>query len=71
MLHKHKRAAGYDKTKWIPAVCSSICTGEQEAGFKDRMSGRFTGERLIRTPDDLKAFLRDYDIEEKELRREW
>ena len=71
MLRKHKKAAAYDQTKWIPAVRSSICTGEQEAGFKDRVSGKFTGERLIHTPDDLKAFLRDYDIEEKELRREW
>lgn len=72
MFRKNKgAAAAYDRERWIPAVRASICTGEQEAGFKDRMSGKFTAERLIRTPSDLQAFLQAYGIEETELRREW
>ena len=68
---KEPKRLTYDKENQKPVIRCSICTGEQEAGFKDRVSGKFTGERLIHIPDDLKAFLRDYDIEEKELRREW
>lgn len=55
----------------VPVIRSSICTGEQVAGFKDAVSGRFTEIMLIRTAGDLEEFLRAYGLREEELRREW
>ena len=43
----------------IPVIRSSICTGERVAGFKDPVSGNF------------QEFLRRYQVEESEIRREW
>ena len=61
----------YDKTGEIPVIRSSICTGEQVAGFKDPADGRFQEVMLIRNGGDLEEFLRLYDVEESEVRREW
>ena len=43
MFGKRKKpeAIPYDKSGKIPAIRSSICTGEQVAGFKDLASGKF------------------------------
>ncbi|MCI8442152.1 MAG: aspartate dehydrogenase [Provencibacterium sp.] len=71
MFRSNKKPAAYDREKQIPVVRASICTGEREAGFKDKQSGKFTGEKLIRNPADLKSFLRAYGVKESELRREW
>ncbi len=68
---KSKPAASFDRTGTIPVIRSSICTGEQVAGFKEKESGRFHEVMLIRTEGDLREFLRLYGIEEAELRREW
>ena len=66
-----KAAADYDKTGKIPVLRSSICTGEQVAGFKDADTGRFHEVMLIRDGGDLREFLERYQVEESELRREW
>ena len=50
---------------------SSICTGEQTAGFKDPVSGRFQEYMLIRNDKDLQEFLDRYQVTESELKREW
>ena len=42
----------------------SICTGETTAGFKDLATGKYTEMMLIRTPEDLKAFMDAYGIRE-------
>ena len=61
----------YDKSGKIPVIRSSICTGEQTAGFKDPVSGRFEEMMLLRDDRDLQEFLRRYQVEESEIRREW
>lgn len=61
----------FDKTGKIPVIRSSICTGEQTAGFKDTASGKFEEVMLIRSSADLEEFLRCYDIHEADIRREW
>ncbi len=75
MFLRRKKAAAppmpFDKTGKVPVLRSSICTGEQVAGFKDAVSGRFTEIMLIRTAGDLEEFLRAYGLREEELRREW
>ena len=73
MIGRKKRQAPvpYDKTGKLPVIRSSICTGEQTAGFKDLTGGKFQEVMLIRTEADLKEFLVQYQIEPEELRREW
>ena len=73
MFGKRKKpeAIPYDKTGKIPVIRSSICTGEQVAGFKNPVSGKFDELMLIRDGKDLSAFLRRYQVEESEIKREW
>lgn len=61
----------YDKSGKIPVIRSSICTGEQVAGFKDSASGKFEELMLIRNDKDLQEFLRQYQVDETEIKREW
>lgn len=64
-------AAPYDKAGKIPVIRSSICTGEQVAGFKDLSSGKFEELMLLRDGRDFQEFLRRYQVAESEIRREW
>ena len=68
---KSRQVTPYDRMKKVPVIRSSICTGEQTAGFKDLASGKFQEVMLIRNEADLKEFLVQYQIEPEELRREW
>lgn len=61
----------FDKTGKIPVIRSSICTGEQVAGFKDPDTGKFHEIMLLRTDADYQEFLRLYDIAEPDIKREW
>lgn len=73
MFGKRKRqdTSPYDKSGKIPVIRSSICTGEQVAGFKDTVSGKFEELMLIRDGKDLSEFLSRYQVEEHEIKREW
>ncbi len=68
---KRQAAVPYDRGNKIPVIRSSICTGEQVAGFKDPVSGKFVELMLIRDDRDLREFLRRYHVEASEIRREW
>lgn len=68
---KQQAVSPYDKTGKIPVIRSSICTGEQVAGFKDIVSGKFEELMLIRNGKDLAEFLSRYQVEESEIKREW
>ena len=61
----------YNKAGKIPVIRSSICTGEQVAGFKDPVSGKFDEMMLIRDSHDLAEFLSSNQVEESEILREW
>lgn len=73
MFGRRKKVAvsTYDKSGKIPVIRSSICTGEQVAGFKDPISGRFEELMLLRDDKDLSEFLQCYQVEESEIKREW
>lgn len=73
MFGRRKRslAVPYDKNGKIPVIRSSICTGEQAAGFKDSASGKFVELMLIRNDKDFRQFLRQYQVNEAEIRQEW
>lgn len=68
---KAPEAAPYDKGGKIPVIRASICTGEQVAGFKDPVSGKFEELMLLRDSRDLQEFLRRYQVEETDIKREW
>ena len=68
---KKPEAIPYDKSGKIPVIRSSICTGEQVAGFKNTVNGKFEELVLIRDGKDLSEFLRRYQVEESEIKREW
>lgn len=73
MFGRRKKVAvsTYDKSGKIPVIRSSICTGEQVAGFKDLVSGKFEELMLIRDDRDFAEFLQRYQVEESEIKREW
>ena len=68
---KRRNTIPYDITGKVPVIRSSICTGEQVAGFKDPVSGKFQELMLIRDSDDLSDFLRQYQVDERDIQREW
>ena len=53
----------YDKENKKPVIKSSICNGEQVAGFKDIRTGKFEEVMLIRRAEDLETFKTMYGIE--------
>ena len=57
---KKPPAAHYERSEKIPVIRSSICTGEQVAGFRDSVSGRFGELMLIRDGRDFQEFLHRY-----------
>jgi len=60
----------YDKTGKTPVIRSSICTGEQVAGFKDAQ-GTFHEIMLLRNTADLQEFLRTFDLTDSDIKREY
>ena len=63
---KRKKCA-YDRENQKPVIRSSICTGEQVAGFKNIHTGKFSAVLLIRNSGDLQEFLDTYDISETDV----
>ena len=59
---KRQNISPYDKTGKIPVIRSSICTGEQVAGFKDIVSEKFEELMLIRSEKNLAEFLSQYQV---------
>ena len=53
----------FDPREQYAVIRSSICTGEQVAGFKNRENGHFTEVMLIKSPEDEKRFKGIYDLE--------
>lgn len=60
----------YDKENKKPVIKSSICNGEQVAGFKDMHTGKIEEVMLIKSPADLDKFKGIYGIKE-EIKKEY
>ena len=71
MFHRKTKKVEYDRENQKPVIRSSICTGEQVAGFRDVKTGKFTEIMLIRNNKDLDKFLENYDISVAEIVKEW
>lgn len=55
----------YDRENKKPVIKSSICNGEQVAGFKDIHTGKIEEVMLIKDKADLERFKEMYGIEEE------
>jgi len=59
----------YDKAREIPALKTSICTGERVAGFVDSSTGRFRDYMLIRDEKELVAFCKGCSVSSDQLKK--
>lgn len=71
LFRRKKHAPAFDPAGKIPVIRTSICTGEQTAGFRDEATGKFFEIMLLRTDADLREFLETYGVAETDLRREY
>ena len=71
MFRRKAKKCSYDRENLKPVIRSSICTGEQAAGFKNIQTGRFSEVMLIRNVGDLKEFQEEYDISEADIATEY
>lgn len=71
MFGRKKVKKSFDRENQVPVIHSSICNGEQVAGFKDLHTGKFTEVMVIRDSKDMDEFLETYDISADEIKKEW
>ena len=64
-IFKKKHTQSYDKINKKPVLKTSICTGEQVAGFQDIHTGRIEEIMLIKNSTDVDRFKQMYGIEEE------
>lgn len=64
-IFKKKHTQSYDKINQKPVLKTSICTGEQVAGFQDIHTGRIEEIMLIKNATDVDRFKQMYGIEEE------
>ena len=64
-IFKKKHTKSYDKINKKPVLKTSICTGEQVAGFQDIHTGRIEEIMLIKNATDVDRFKQMYGIEEE------
>ena len=57
-----KPIEAWDPENYKAVVRCSICTGEQVAGFKNRITGEFHEIMLIRSGKDMDAFMEKYNL---------
>lgn len=58
----------FDPALEEPVIKASICTGEQEAGFRDKKTGEFRAVCLIRNGEEKEAFCRRCGADPEKLR---
>ena len=71
MFSRKPKKCAYDRENRKPVIRSSICTGEQVAGFKNIHTGKLSEVMLIRNSGDLREFLETYDIFETDVTTEY
>lgn len=71
MFRRKTKKCSYDRENLKPVIRSSICTGEQVAGFRNVHTGKFSEVMLIRGSGDLEEFLQIYGISETDVAKEY
>lgn len=61
-MFKKKEIIPFNPDTHRAVVHCSICTGEQVAGFKDRVTGKFTEVMLIKNDRDMDDFKKTYHL---------
>ncbi len=61
----------YNKEKQQAVIRTSICTGEQVAGFRDRKNGKFHEIMLICSDADKMFFMKKYSVLEEDIAKEY
>lgn len=70
-FQKKEQKKIFDKEIYRPVIRSSICTGEQAAGFYNCKTKKFEEVMLIENNKDLEIFLKEYNVNPSELKKEW
>lgn len=65
------QAPVFDREHQKAVIRTSICTGEQVAGFKDLRTRKFTEIMLVRNNEDIEEFTQKYGVSREEIHREW
>lgn len=68
---KKEKHLFFDRSRQIPVIRSSICTGEKTAGFKDMDTGKFEDICCIRSDRDLEEFMKTYGSSREEIKTEY
>lgn len=68
---KKEKHLFFDRSRQIPVIRSSICTGEKTAGFKDMDTEKFEDICCIRSDRDLEEFMKTYGISREEIKTEY
>lgn len=71
MFGKKTKKEPYNRELQKPVLHTSICTGEQTAGFRDLRTGKFIDIMLIRDNSDLEAFMEKYDVKISDIIKEY
>lgn len=72
MFGRKKKAGGqpaFPPEDYEPVIRCSICTGEQVACMRNRHTCHFQELMLLRTPDDLEAFCRQYQVAPDQIKK--
>lgn len=71
MFGRKMKKCSFDRDNMRPMIRSSICTGEQVAGFQNIHTGKFSEVMLLRNHRDLAEFLYIYDISQADIVRKF
>lgn len=70
-FRKKRETSSYDPQTQQPIIRTSICTGEQVAGFRNKQTGKFSEVMLLRDNRDLESFCKTYGVSQEEISREY
>ena len=70
-FHINPKTLSYDKENLQPVIRTSICTGEQVAGSKNKHTGKFQEIMLIRNSKDMDHFMELYDLDIVNIKKEY
>ncbi len=70
-FQKRQKKKQYNRESYEPMIHSSICTGEQTVGFRNKQTGKFEEVMLIKSKKDIEVFLKEYHVLEEEIKKEW
>lgn len=65
---KEAQPPAFPPEDFEPVIRASICTGEKVACMRNRHTGQLRELMLIRRPEDLDAFCRQYQLDREKIK---